>query len=189
MTSHACNKDPHLYDHDPVNSNLYTAVAVFSTPRLLLVGSEVTLGRDVDLLGRDRLVLSLLLGDESLSLQRGHATRSGRRDGLSVLLVLDVTGGEDTLDAGLGGSRDSSDVSILVEVELALDEGGGGLVTDGVEETVDLEVSGLLGLGVLEGEAGEELSVALALGSNGLVHQRLFEAQGKRFGHSRSREQ
>lgn len=98
-------------------------------PPLRLVCTEVVLGWDVDLSRWDTLVLSLLLADQPLCLQSGHASRTGRGDGLSVLLILDITGGEDTLDRSLGGSGHSHNVAVLVAVDLSLDKSSGGLVT------------------------------------------------------------
>lgn len=83
----------------------------------------------MDLVGGDRVVLCLFLRDQPLSLKRGHTSRPGRRDGLSVLLVLDITSGKDALDGRLGGTGDSPDVAVVVEDDLRLDQGGSGLVS------------------------------------------------------------
>lgn len=56
------------------------------------------------------------------------------------------------MDRSLGGTGNSLDVSIAVKLDLRLDEGSGGLVADSIEKTVDGEVSGLTGLGVLDGK-------------------------------------
>lgn len=80
------------------------------------------------LVRRDVLILSLFLCNQPLSLQRRHTARTGRRDGLAVLLVLDVAGGEHALDGCLGGTGYGLNVAVCVEGELGLDEGGGGLV-------------------------------------------------------------
>lgn len=100
----------------------------------------------------EALVVSLLLADELLSFKGSNATGTSRCDSLPVLLVLDVTGGEDTVDRSLGGAGNSLDVPIAVKLNLRLDEGSGGLVADGIEETVDGEVSDLTSLGVLDGK-------------------------------------
>lgn len=65
----------------------------------------------------------LLLGQQPLGLQRGDAPSPGARDGLAVLLVLDVTGGKDTLDRREGRSGFRDDVAVGVDGDLALDEG------------------------------------------------------------------
>lgn len=110
------------------------------------------LGRNVYIFGHEVLVISLLLTDKSLGLKGSNTTGTGRGDSLPVLLVLDVTSGEDTVDRSLGGAGNSLDVSIFVKLELRLDESSGGLMADSVEETVDREVSDLTSLGVLDGK-------------------------------------
>lgn len=79
---------------------------------------------------------------------------------------MDVTGSKDTLDGGLGGSGDGDDVAVLVSGDLAGDELGRWDVADGVEETVDVELLGLLGLHVLDGEGLQEFTVTAGLGGN-----------------------
>lgn len=182
-----------------MQSHLYASIYVCSdstsTPphSLLLVRTEVPLGRDVHLLSRDALVLGLLLRDKPLRLERSHAARSGRGDSLSVLLVLDISSSEDTLDARLRGAGHGLDVAVNVELDLRLDERRGGLVADGVEETVDVEVGRLLRLYVLEGERGEQLAVALAFRRDGLGsvtgrrQPKAGDANGFRPRYSRSR--
>ena len=103
---------------------------------------------------------------------------------MAIPFVLNITGGEDALDTGLGGSGYSEDVAVFIGGELVPDKGGGGFVaciirifllvrgmsglTNSVEETVDLELALLTGLGVFELEALKEVAVALALGRDGL---------------------
>lgn len=98
----------------------------------------------------------LMVGEELLGLEGSHASGTGAGNGLSVSLVLDITSGKDTLDVGVCGSRNRLDVAILVHVNLALDKGSGGVVADGVEETVghvDLLLSGLV---VLDNEVAHK---------------------------------
>jgi hypothetical protein len=64
-------------------------------------------------------------------------TTSRRRDGLPVPLILYITGCKDTLDASLCSSRDRNNVTIRVGFKLILDERGGWLMTDSVEQSVD----------------------------------------------------
>jgi len=116
----------------------------------------------------DTIILGLFLADKPLSLQRSHTSRPGRRDCLSVLLILDISRREYALDAGLRGTRDSLDVSIFVELKLGLDKGRGGFVANGVEKTIDREITGFFGLYVLDLEALEEVAVTLAFGRDGL---------------------
>lgn len=96
---------------------------------LLLVGTEVAVGGHVDVLSGDRVILGLFLRNESLRLERSHTSRTGRGDGLSVLLVLDVTSGKDTLDGCLGGTGDRADIAIGIKGDLRLDQTGSGLVS------------------------------------------------------------
>lgn len=90
--------------------------------------------------------------------KRGKLTSTG--DGLTVALVLDVTGSEDTLDARQGRSGLCLDVAVLVHVELSLDQVGGGVVADGVEEPVGLDGLLLAGLDVLDDEVAHEAVLA-----------------------------
>lgn len=86
-------------------------------------------------------------------------------DGLAVPLVLHITAGKDTLHAGEASSRLGDDVSILIEVNLALDEGVGGVVTNGIEQTVGLDNLFLAVGGVLDAEVRHE-TVGLAVANN-----------------------
>lgn len=70
---------------------------------------------------------------------------TGAGDSLAVLLVLDVTGGENALNACVALARLGDQVTVLIHVELTLEQLGGGVVSDGVEETLCLD--GLLLLG------------------------------------------
>lgn len=98
----------------------------------------------------------LMVGEELFGLESSHASSTGTGNGLSVSLVLDVTSGKDTLDVGVRSARDSLDVAILVHVNLALDKGSGGVVTDGVEETIGLVDLLLSGFVVLDNEMAHE---------------------------------
>lgn len=81
------------------------------------------------LLGRDALILGLFLSNQPLGLESSHTSRPSGRDGLPVLLVLDITRGEHALDGGLGGAGDSEDVAVCVKLELRLDKSSSGFVT------------------------------------------------------------
>src|SRR5687768_18335809 len=61
---------------------------------------------------------SVVGGEEVFGFEGGHAAGAGGGDGLTVLLVLAVAGGEDAGDVGLGGARDGEDVALLVAVDL-----------------------------------------------------------------------
>lgn len=118
---------------------------------------------------------------------------------MAIPFVLNITGGEDALDTGLGGSGYSEDVAVFIGGELVPDKGGGGFVaciirifllvrgmsglTNSVEETVDLELALLTGLGVFELEALKEVAVALALGRDGLYISTYHQAKPRRETH------
>lgn len=111
------------------------------------------------------------LGKELLSLESSDTAGAGAGDGLAVALVLDVTASEDTLDAGVAGAGLGDNVAILIELDLALDQRVGGVVANGVEETISLDDL-LLGVdGALHAEVGHE-AVRLAFtddfGGNGV---------------------
>jgi len=73
--------------------------------------------------------------------------------------------------------RTSLDVAVRVELELALDERGRGLVADGVEEAVDGQVARLARLEVLDRQALQQLAIALGLDRGGVVeHGALVES-------------
>lgn len=57
-------------------------------------------------------------GDEVLRLQRCHAARPGRSDGLPPLLVLHVAGSKHARNAGRGLAGRRLDVAVLVKREL-----------------------------------------------------------------------
>lgn len=62
--------------------------------------------------------------------------RTCTSNGLPVSLVLNIASSIDTLDVGQRGAGLGGDVSVCVGVDLALDEGGCGVVANGVEQTV-----------------------------------------------------
>lgn len=130
--------------------------------------SRQRITRDMLLLLRDRRILGLFLGYQAFRLERRHTSGPGTRNRLPVFFILHVSRSENTLDARLRRSGDRSDVSVLVRLDLPLDEVGRGFVTDGVEETVDGEVAGFVGLEVSDGERLEEVAVALAFLGDGL---------------------
>ena len=131
------------------DENVYTIYILHLIVYLFLVCTKVTLGRYMNLISWDIFIFCLFLSDQSFSFKGSHTTGSSRSDGLSVLFVLNITGGEDTFDACLGCSRDGQDITIFIEIKLRFDERSGWFVSDGVEETVDWEISGFFRLGVL----------------------------------------
>ena len=109
------------------------------------------------------VVVSLLLSEQPLGLEGGHASGSSRGDGLLVPLVLHVSGREHTHHARLRRSGDGEDVAVRVGLDLLHEEGRGRDVTDGVEESVDGEGRLLLRLVVEDGKTVEEVAVTKAL--------------------------
>lgn len=90
---------------------------------------------------------------------------TGTGDSLAVTLILNITAGEDTLDVSEAGTGLGDDVTLVIELNLALNESVGGVVTNSVEETVSL--NDLLGVrdNVLDTEVGHE-TVRLGLTDN-----------------------
>lgn len=86
-------------------------------------------------------------------------------DGLAVTLVLHITASKHALAAGDAGASNSGDVTILIDVNLALDQSSGGVVTDGVEKTVGINNFLLASDGVLDAEVGHQ-TVLLLLTEN-----------------------
>lgn len=110
----------------------------------------------------------LFLSNHTLSLQRGHTTTARTGDSLTVALILYISGREDTLDARLRCPGDSNDVPIRIGLELSPNELGRGLMTDGIEETVDGEVLLLASKDVADAEIVEQITVTLALDGHGV---------------------
>lgn len=81
---------------------------------------------------------------------------TGAGDGLSISLVLNITAGENTRKAGVAGTGLGEDVAVLVEVNLALDEGSGRVVADGVEEAIGANDLLVARDGVLDSQMGQQ---------------------------------
>ena len=60
-------------------------------------------------------------------------------NGLPILLVLDITRRKHTLHARQGSAGRRHDIPVLIRLELTLNQLGGGVVADGVEEAVRRE--------------------------------------------------
>lgn len=101
-----------------------------------------------------------MLGNELFGVQGGHASSTSTGNSLSIPLVLNITSSKDALNAGVCGARDGLDVAILVHLDLTLDEGGGRVVTDGVEEAVGLDSLLLAGDVVLDNKVAHEAVIA-----------------------------
>lgn len=77
-------------------------------------------------------------------------------NGLSVSLILDISSSKDTLNTGVASSGLSENVAVLIKLDLALDQGSGGVVTDGVEQTVGLNDLLLAGSDILDLQVGHQ---------------------------------
>ena len=117
-------------------------------------GVGLVLGRTVGSL--DLGLRGATLSEELLGLESSNTARAGTGDGLAVALVLDVTASEDTLDAGEAGTGLGNDITILVELELLLNQSVGGIVANSVEETVGINDFLLVVEDVLDTEVGHE---------------------------------
>src|SRR6185312_7607541 len=103
-----------------------------------------------------------LRGKIFLGVERGHAAGAGGGHRLTVDLVHHVAAGEHALDAGLGRARLDDDVAVGIEVELALEQLGRGLVADGDERAFDLDSADLAGALAADVEADQGFGVAAA---------------------------
>lgn len=108
----------------------------------------------------------LVVNNELLCLESSHASGAGTGNGLSISLVLNISGSKETLDAGVCCARDGLDVAILVHVNLTLDECSGRVVADGVEQAAGLDSLLISGDGILDNEVAHE-TVLTALDLDG----------------------
>ena len=69
-------------------------------------------------------------------------------DGLTILLVLDITSSKDSPHAGLGSAWSGHDVALLVCQKLPLEELGSGLMTNCKEEPIHLNETDPIGFPV-----------------------------------------
>ena len=107
--------------------------------------------------------LSRQVIEVTLGIERRHATAGSRGAGLAVDVILNVAGGKDTGDAGLRRialtTALRNDVA-LVQFELADEQVGIRLVTDGNEDTIQRQVLRRAALHVLDTHAGYAALVA-----------------------------
>src|ERR1700742_899022 len=106
----------------------------------------------------------------------GHAAGAGGGDGLAVAAILNVSAGVDALKLhALAGDEDvvlALDVAVGVEIELAFEHLGVGLVADAEEDEADGECPALVGLLVVELEAADTFLIdAVDLFDNGVVKE------------------
>eukprot|EP00047_Mylnosiga_fluctuans_P013130 m.29632 g.29632 ORF g.29632 m.29632 type:complete len:340 (+) comp4684_c0_seq1:118-1137(+) len=95
--------------------------------------------------------------NEVFGLERSHATRARGSDGLAPLGVLHIPAREDALDARGGRTGLRCNVSLVVQRELAAQETGRGLVTDGKEEAVGWNVNSRVVLNILQANCAQQL--------------------------------
>jgi hypothetical protein len=112
-----------------------------------------------------RLLAALF--EPAFGVDGGHAARPGRGDGLAVVVVLHVASGEHAVHAGAGGAVEGADVAVVIQLELALEQGAVGLVPDGHEEAGHAELGFLARDGVTQVDA-PYLGVALNAADHGI---------------------
>src|SRR5664279_804544 len=100
------------------------------------------------------VAFGLLFLEPALDVDGRHAPRTGRGDGLPVAVVLHVAAGEHAVHVGPGPVRGPQVTSVL-HVQLALEQGGVGLVPDGHEQPGELELGLLLADGVAQPYPGD----------------------------------
>ncbi len=84
--------------------------------------------------------------EELSGVEGGHAACACGGDGLTVVFVCDIACGEDALDGSVRRVWGCDDIAVLIHMDLFLEEGSGGVMTDGDEES--LEVEGVLSFGL-----------------------------------------
>src|SRR5918994_2647705 len=157
------------------------------TPPSLAGRVDSTAGRSgLDLL---RLVRLALLGDAGqavpvrlgrggrvsqvpLGVERRHAPGPRRGHGLAVGVVDEITGRENAGELRLGRAVLGQHVTVLVRVDLVLDQLGKRRVTDGDERAAGSHLLGLAGLDVLQPDRSQS---AVAVGDELLDHERGLE--------------
>ena len=109
-----------------------------------------------------RECLELLRGEIFLGVESRHAARTGGGHCLAVDLIHDVPAGEHAGDARPGGPWLDQDVAIVVELQLAFEELGRGLVANSDERPFDIDAANCAGALVLDVEANQGLRIAAA---------------------------
>src|SRR5271155_401199 len=85
--------------------------------------------------GRKSAVFAGKLFEEFLRVQRGHATRAGRGNGLAIAVILHVSSDEHARDGGLAAAAGKK-VAVGIGFNFALEGGGVGIVADGHKNAV-----------------------------------------------------
>src|SRR3954451_19905328 len=92
------------------------------------------------------------LGEVALRVQGSRATGAGGGDRLPLVVVDQVPGGEDARQVGPRRGVLDAHVAVVVQVHLAGEQLGARVVADGDEQPGRVELAGLAGQGVLQGE-------------------------------------
>ena len=90
-----------------------------------------------------------VFSQESLHFDARHGTRTGSNDGLTIDAVLAVATGENALHVGGRRLGLGDDIAFLIHVEDALERLGVGRMADGLEETVYINGTFFLGIGMI----------------------------------------
>src|SRR6266446_2642096 len=98
---------------------------------------------------RTSRALVLVLFQELFRVHCGHASGARGRDGLTVAMVLHVTGDE---HAGNGGQTAmlGDQIAVRIHLQLAFEDGGIWVVSDGNEDTINGNLGSLLGLRITQ---------------------------------------
>src|SRR5260370_5228632 len=98
--------------------------------------------------------------EEALCCYRRHATGPGGRDRLPVAAVLHIAGVEDSRDVGPRAAF-GQDVAVGVGLDLALEYGRVGNVSDGHEKSLHLLLPDRAGLQIVQPHAAAQFGVAV----------------------------
>src|SRR5689334_1574137 len=91
----------------------------------------------------------LQVGQVVLGVQGRSTAAAGGGDRLAVGVVHQVAAGEDAGQVGPGAPALGEDVALVVQVDLATEQLGAGVVADGDEQPGRVQLAGLAGDGVL----------------------------------------
>src|SRR5687767_10041434 len=84
--------------------------------------------------------LEIRFGEEFLRIEGGHAAGAGGGDGLAVDLVLHVAARKHALDTGARAAGLDPDIAVAIEIEMAAEQLGRGLMPDRDEAAIDLQM-------------------------------------------------
>src|SRR6185312_10613286 len=148
--------------HHSAQKSTSTGLSACSTSATKLASVTALVFPTIALL-RDVFPVSAERRDEPLGVERGGTAGAGRGDRLAVGVVDHVTGGEDAGHARPGAGRLDLHVTLVVQLDLALEELTARVVTDGHEHACHVQHLGLAGVHVADPYAGD-----LAVGTQDL---------------------